>query len=216
MDLEQHQIIQWPRSVPGLASKAAVNRGSTHLFGQKPEMSSGTDLRALRIGITGLLGCSVAVLVTMHSGRIAAAPAALGLTVLAATDLRERRLPSWIVSATFAAVLVTAVVDAARLDAWTQLAEGAAIAGTVYLVSMVIWALTSGVAFGDVKLLGLAAIVPAVIAPRLIISMVFFALLAALVVVAKRWLRAQGSAHNASIAFAPPLLVGWLVAVMSS
>ena len=81
-------------------------------------MSSGTDLRALRIGITGLLGCSAAVLVTMHSGRAAAAPAALGLTVLAATDLRERRLPSWIVSATFAAVLLAAVVDAARLNAW--------------------------------------------------------------------------------------------------
>ena len=97
-----------------------------------------------------------------------------------------------------------------------QFAEGGVIAGIVSLVSMVIWALTSGIAFGDVKLLGLAAIVPALIAPRLIISMVFFALLASLFVVAKRWLRAQGTTHNASIAFAPPLLVGWLVAVMSS
>jgi Flp pilus assembly protein protease CpaA len=200
----------------GLANGAAVLRGGTHLFGRKPEMSAGTDARALRIGITGLLGCSAAVLATMHSGRTAAAPAALGLTVLAATDLRERRLPSRIVSATFAAVLVTAVVDAARLDAWVQFAEGAAIAGTVSLVSMVIWAITSGIAFGDVKLLGLAAIVPALIAPRLIISMVFFALLASLFVVAKRWLRAQRTTHHASIAFAPPLLVGWLVAVLSS
>lgn len=216
MDLEQHQIIQCHRSLPGLDSKVAVIRGGTHPFGRKPEMSSGTDARVLRIGITGLLGCSAAVLATIHSGRAAAAPAALGLTVLAATDLAERRLPSWIVSVTFAAILAAALADAARLGEWTRLIEGAAIAGIVAVVSMVTWALTSGIAFGDVKLLSVAAIVPAVIAPRLIISMVFVALLTSLLVVGARWLRTRATPRTASIAFAPPLLVGWMVAVMSS
>ena len=216
MDVEQHQIIQCPRLMRGLANGAAVLRGSTAPVGRKPEMSSGTDARALRIGITGLLGCSAAVLATIHSGRAAAAPAALGLTVLAATDLAERRLPSWIVSVTFAAILAAALADAARLGEWTRLIEGAAIAGIVAVVSMVMWALTSGIAFGDVKLLGVAAIVPAVIAPRLIISMVFVALVTSLLVVGARWLRTRATPRNASIAFAPPLLVGWMVAVMSS
>ena len=216
MDVEQHQIILCPRSVRGLASGAAVVRGGTDPAGRKPEMTSGADARALRIGITGLLGSCAAVLATLHSGRASAAPAALGLTVLAATDLAERRLPSWIVSVTFAVILAAALADAARLGEWTRLIEGAAIAGIVAMVSMVIWALTSGIAFGDVKLLGVAAIVPAVIAPRLIISMVFFALLASLIVVALRRIRSADVTSGASIAFAPPLFVGWLIAVMSS
>ena len=216
MDLKQHQIIQWPRSVPWLAGGAAAVRGSTDHIGQKPEMSSGTDARALRIGITGLLGCSAAVLATIHSGRAAAAPAAVGLTVLAATDLKERRLPSWIVGATFTAVMAAALVDAERSSEWMRLVEAAAVAGAVSVAALFLWAATSGIAFGDVKLLGVAAIVPALISPQLVVSMMFVALLASVVVVCAGWLRTRGTTHNASIAFAPPLLLGWLVAVMSS
>jgi Flp pilus assembly protein protease CpaA len=214
--VQQHQITQGTLSMLGLAREADALRGSTHVVGRKPEMSSGTEARALRIGMTGFLGCSAAVLATMHSGRAAAAPAALGLTVLAATDLEERRLPSRIVSSTFAAILAAAVVDAERSGDWVRLAEAAAIACAVSLVALVIWASTSGIAFGDVKLLGVAAIVPALIAPRLVISMVFAALVASLIVVFVGWFRTRGTTRNASIAFGPPLLVGWLVAVMSS
>ena len=179
-------------------------------------MSLGTDARALKIGIAGLLGCAVAVLADWHSGIAAAVPAALGLTALAATDMASRRLPSRIVLLTFLATVAVAAWDAGRTGKWFGFVQAGAVVGAVTIVSVLVWALTSGIAFGDVKLLGVASFIPALIAPHLVLSMVVVALLTSIVVIAIRRLRGCNISRTATIAFAPPLLVGWLVAVMAS
>lgn len=179
-------------------------------------MSSGTGARALKIGTAGLLGCALSVLAVWHSGIAAAVPAAFGLTALAATDLASRRLPSRIVLSTFLATLAVAAWDASRTGNWFGFVQAWAVVGAVTIVSLLVWALTSGIAFGDVKLLGVASFIPALIAPHLVLSMVIVALLASLVVIGIRRLRGHNVSRSATIAFAPPLLVGWLVAVMAS
>lgn len=179
-------------------------------------MSSGTDARALKIGIAGLLGCAVAVLAVWHSGIAAAVPAAFGLTALAVTDLASRRLPSRIVLSTFLATLAVAAWDAGRTGKWFGFIQAWAVVGAVTIGSLLVWALTSGIAFGDVKLLCVASFIPALIAPHLVLSMVAVALLASLVVIGIRRLRGHNVSRTATIAFAPPLLVGWLVAVIAS
>ena len=82
--------------------------------------------------------------------------------------------------------------------------------------SLLLWAFTAGIAYGDVTLLGVAAFVPALIAPHLAVSMILFSLVAALVVVGVRRLRSGEISRHPTIALAPPLLVGWLATVMAS
>ena len=72
------------------------------------------------------------------------------------------------------------------------------------------------VAFGDVKLLALAAFVPAFLRGSAVITMVVVALLAATAMIVIERLRDGSLALRSTIAFGPPLLVGWLVGVWTA
>jgi prepilin signal peptidase PulO-like enzyme (type II secretory pathway) len=80
----------------------------------------------------------------------------------------------------------------------------------VGFVAALAWSLTRGIALGDVKLLALAAFVPAWLSARAVLVTI-----AAALVVGLRASRGRAIARTASIAFGPPLLVGWLVGVMT-
>jgi prepilin signal peptidase PulO-like enzyme (type II secretory pathway) len=162
------------------------------------------------------LALGIAALTARQSGLSAAVPTALGLTVLAATDLATRRLPARLVLGTAMTTLALATLDASHSHAWRHLLHGVVIAGATTTLAVVVWAVTSGIAFGDVKLLGLASFVPAMVAPHLVLTMLFVALVASLFVVLATRIRRTHAVKAASIAFAPPLLVGWFVAMMTS
>jgi prepilin signal peptidase PulO-like enzyme (type II secretory pathway) len=164
----------------------------------------------------GAVATGLAALTARHVGVSAAIPAGFGLTILAATDLATRRLPSRLVFGTAVATGLFAARDASRSHSWTDFVIALAAAGATTIVAAVIWAVTSGIAFGDVKLLGVASFVPATVAPRLVLTMLFVALVASLFVVLAIRMRRTEAVKAASIAFAPPLLVGWFVAMMTS
>ena len=99
------------------------------------------------------------VLLVWRTGLLSAAPASIGLTVLAASDMATRRVPRTIVAYTTACMLVAALVDAVRLSEMNRFLTALGLATLVGLVAGSVWLVSSGIAFGDVKLLTLAAFV---------------------------------------------------------
>ena len=179
-------------------------------------MMASIATQTFRAGRAGLLGSCVGVLLVWRTGLLSAAPSAIGLTMLAASDHATRRIPRNTIVRTAWWTAVGALVDAARLSAWDRLATASVLAVLVGLVAAAIWLVSSGIAFGDVKLLALAAFVPAWLRSSAIVTMVAVALMAAACVVVFKGIRSGSIAATSTIAFGPPLLVGWLVGVLTA
>lgn len=168
---------------------------------------------SLKTSLTWGFGSGVGALAAWRTGLATAIPMAIGLTLLAVSDTESRRLPREVFRWTIRAALVAAVVDVARAGTGRQAFEAILVAEIVGFFAFALWAATGGIAFGDVKLLTLAAVVPAWRAPHRVEVLVVGAVIAAFVVVMFRWLRHGFPDRGASMAFAPPVLVGWILAV---
>jgi prepilin signal peptidase PulO-like enzyme (type II secretory pathway) len=160
-------------------------------------------------------GC-VALLAAWRTGLAIALPAGFGLTHLAATDLATRRVPRPTVRLTAAAIGAASLIDIARKRSAQNLLRALLLTLVVGLLAALAWSLTKGIALGDVKLLALAAFVPAWLSTRAVVVTIVAAWMAAAVVVGLRAAQGRDVARSASIAFGPPLLVGWLVGVMTA
>lgn len=176
-------------------------------------MRASTNLELQRPVATTIVAVAAAGVAVWHTSLASAAPAGLGLGFLASTDLANRRLPEGLMLATLTGSLAAGAFDASRLGNSYPFFRAWMIVGIVLLGVGILWAVTSGFAWGDVKLLALASFVPAFIAPHQVIVMLVAALLAAFVVVIGDRFR-RPNPWQPTIAFGPPVLVGWLVAVM--
>lgn len=161
-----------------------------------------------------LVGIAIGGACMWRTGLLSAFASAAGLLVLAVSDFRTRRIPRQVVAAAAAATF--GLADAVAHGAGARLVSAALITVAVALIAGAIWATTSGIGFGDVKLLTLAAFVPAWLRGTAVLTMVLVALIAALGMVGVERLRARALTMKSSIAFGPPLLVGWLVGVLSA
>ena len=179
-------------------------------------MIASTVTQTFRASSARIVGSCVGVLLVWRTGLLSAGPSAIGLTMLAASDLVTRALPRKIVRCTAICIVVAALLDAIRLSAWSRFTAASIVTLLVALVACVVWLVSSGVAFGDVKLLALAAFVPAWLRSDAVVTMIVVALLAAAGIVLVRATRSGRITATATIAFGPPLLVGWLVGVLTA
>jgi hypothetical protein len=179
-------------------------------------MTSTAPTQTIRLTGAGIVGLAVGAVCVWHTGLLASFPSAIGLTVLAASDLRTRRVSRDMFAATAAATVGFATVDAALQGSGGRLVAALLITAAVALVAGTLWAATSGIAFGDVKLLALASFVPAWLRGSAVLAMVLVALIAAVGMVVVERVRVGGLTMKSSIAFGPPLLFGWLVGVLTA
>jgi hypothetical protein len=180
------------------------------------DMTAAAPTQTVRFTKVGIVGLAVGAVGVWRTGLLSAFPSALGLTMLAASDYSTRRVPRDVFAAIAAATLALGVLDSAVRTNDNRLLAASLITAIVALVAGAIWAATSGIAFGDVKLLTLAAFVPAWIRGSAVLTMVLVALIAAVGMVVIERARVGGLTMKSSIAFGPPLLVGWLVGVLTA
>lgn len=187
------------RTIPGLP-------GSTN------SLAGTHTLKA--VGLTGCVGGCVAALGFWQTGLIAAVPAALGLTALAASDLTTHRFSLKTLRLAAALVVAGFVVDAIRASTWDRLVATVAVAGLVALAVLVLWLSTAGIALGDVLLLTLAVLVPAWLSPWAAgVTILVTLVVGGAIAVIQRHGRPAGRSA-ATVALGPALLVGWAVGVM--
>ena len=165
-------------------------------------------------GTTGcVVGC-VAALGFWQTGLIAAVPAAMGLTALAASDLTTHRFSLKTLRLATALVVAGFVVDAIRASTWDRLVATVAVAGLVALAVLVLWLSTAGIALGDVLLLTFAVLVPAWLSPWAAGATILVTLMVGgAVAVVQRHGRSEGGSP-ATVALGPALLAGWVIAVV--
>jgi hypothetical protein len=184
--------------------------------GRAYDMTAAPLTQTVRFTRAEIAGLAVGAVCVWRTGLLAALPSAVGLTVLAASDFRTRRVSRDMFAATAAATIGLAIVDAALQVSGGRLVAASLITAAVALVAGTLWAATSGIAFGDVKLLALASFVPAWLRGSAVLTMVLVALVAAVGMVVVERLRAGALTMKATIAFGPPLLLGWLVGVLTA
>ena len=124
-------------------------------------MTATAPTQTVRFTRSGIVGLAVGAVCVWRTGLLSAFPSALGLTVLAAADYSTRRVPRDTFAATAAATAGLAVLEAAVRADGERLLVASLVTAIVAMVAGAVWATTSGIAFGDVKLLTLAAFVPA-------------------------------------------------------
>ena len=161
----------------------------------------------------GVVGFCVGAVCTVKTGLVAALPSAMGLTVLAATDMSARRIPKRILAATAMGTIACGVADSLRQGSAERFTMALLTAAIVGAIAGATWCVTAGIAFGDVKLLALAAFVPAFLRGTAVITMVVVSLLVATAMIVIERIRLGSLALKSTIPFGPPLLVGWLVGV---
>ena len=159
-----------------------------------------------------VLGGAIAVVGFGATQSPAAIPAGLALTYLAASDLLTRRISLRLLG--FASIVVTLAIVAEATVHGTpaQLVREFVTVASLVGVLTVGWRLTSGVAFGDVLLLGFAALVPAWVAPIAVVWMIAGTVTALALVVIWRRLRRTDMIES-TLALGPALLAGWLLGV---
>lgn len=166
------------------------------------------------VGLTRGVGLCAAVLAYWETGLIASVPAAVGLTVLATSDLTTHRFSLKTLGRAAALVVAGLVVDTARSSAWNRLVATVVVACIVGLSLLALWLSTGGVAFGDVLLLTFTVLVPAWLSPRAAGATVLVTLIVGgAVAMFQRHGRPADPPH-ATVALGPPLLAGWAVGVM--
>lgn len=184
-----------------------------HALGLPGAMNVSAGLHSLRsAGLTGCLGGSMAALGYAHTGMLAAVPAATGLAVLAASDLRTRRFSLNTLRVCSVLVAVGLVLDSSRASAWDRLVVAAVVTAIVGAALGGAWLGTRGIAFGDVLLTTFAVAVPAWLSPQAAGITILVGLLAALVMVLARRLGADRDPTG--IALGPALVAGWAVAMV--
>ena len=168
---------------------------------------------SLKAGLTGCVGGSLAALGYLHTGMVAAVPAATGLAALAASDLTSHRFSLRTLRAASVLVAVGLLVDSSRAAAWDRLAVAAALTVLIAVALAGAWLGTHGIAFGDVLLTSFAVAVPAWLSPRAAAVTVLVGVLAAalLVLVRRGW---ADDGTSSTVAFGPALLAGWVVAMV--
>ncbi len=159
---------------------------------------------------------AVGAVCTWRTGVMAALPSAIGLTILAVSDFRTRRIPSGIFSWSAASVVVWAAIDASTSGEGRRFVIALVIALAVLVVTGALWTATAGIAFGDVKLLALASFVPAWLGGSAVVIMLLTSLLAATGMIAAERFRGRPLTMTSTIPFGPPLLAGWLVGVLTA
>ena len=165
-------------------------------------------------GVTRCVGGCVAAFGFWQTGLIAAVPAAMGLTALAASDLTTHRFSLKTLRLATALVVAGFVVDAMRASAWDRLVATVAVAGLVALAVLALWLSTAGIALGDVLLLTFAVLVPAWLSPWAAGATILVTLVVGgAIAVIQRHGRPAGRSP-ATVALGPALLVGWAVGVM--
>jgi hypothetical protein len=184
--------------------------------GRSYDMTAAAPTQTVRITRSGIAGLAVGAVCVWRTGLLSAFPSALGLTMLASSDYSTRRIPRDVFAATAAATVGLGVLDAAVRSNGERLLAASLVTAIVALVAGAIWAATSGIAFGDVKLLTLAAFVPAWLRGPSVLTMMLVTLVAAAGMIVVERVRAGSLTMKSSIAFGPPLLVGWLVGVLTA
>jgi hypothetical protein len=184
------------------------------LEGRACIMTATASTQTNRLSWAGIAGLAVGAVCVLQTGLVAAFPSAVGLTMLAVSDYRTRHVPREVVARSAVAIMVLGVLDAAVRADGQGLARATVTTAIVTLVAGLVWAVTSGIAFGDVKLLALASFVPAWIRGSAVLTMVLVALMTAVGMVVVERVRVGGLTMKSSIAFGPALLVGWLVGVL--
>ena len=185
-----------------------------HRLGLPGAMSTSAGVHSLRwVGFTGCLGGSVAAFGYVHTGLIAALPAATGLAAVAASDLATRRFSLRTLQVSSVLVGIGLVLDSRRGAAWDRLLVAGVVTALIGIGLLGAWLGTRGIAFGDVLLTTFAVAVPAWLSPRAAFVTVLGAVLVTFVVILARRTR-DSSESSAGLAFGPALLAGWLVAMV--
>jgi hypothetical protein len=184
--------------------------------GRAYDMTATAPTQTVRFTRAGIVGLAVGAVCVWRTGLLAAFPSAIGLTVLAASDYSTRRIPRDVFAATAVATVALGLLDSAVRTDGRRLLAASLVTAIVTLVAGAIWAATSGIAFGDVKLLTLAAFVPAWLRGSAVLTMMLVALIAAVGMVVVERVRVGTLTFKSTIAFGPPLLVGWLVGVLTA
>jgi Type IV leader peptidase family len=179
-------------------------------------MTDTAPTQTIRLSWAEIAGLTVGAVCVWRTGLMSAFPSALGLSILAASDFKTRRVPRETFMRAAVATFGFGVLDAASQADDSRLVEALLTTAIVTLISGAIWAATSGIAFGDVKLIALATFVPAWMRGTAVVVMMLVALFAAVVMVVVERFRAGPVTMKSSIAFGPPLLVGWLVGVLTA
>jgi hypothetical protein len=200
----------------GPYSVVALGESGMGAHGRAYDMTAAAPTQTVRLSKSGIVGLTVGAVCVWRTGLLSAFPSAIGLTVLAASDYSTRRIPRDVFAATATATAGLAVLEAAVSADGERLLVASLLTAIVALVAGSIWAATSGIAFGDVKLLTLAAFVPALLRGSAVLTMMLVALVAAVGMVVVERVRVGTSTMKSSIAFGPPLLVGWLVGVLTA
>lgn len=168
---------------------------------------------SLKAGLTGCVGGSLAALGYLHTGSVAAVPAATGLAALAASDLTSHRFSLRTLRLAAGLVAAGLLIDSSRAAAWDRLAVAAAVTLLIAAAVAGAWLGTRGIAFGDVLLTSFAVAVPAWLSPRAAAVTVFVGVLAAAVLVVVRRVGADDPTSS-TVAFGPALVAGWAVAMV--
>lgn len=168
---------------------------------------------SLKAGLTGCVGGSLAALGYLHTGLVAAVPAATGLAALAGSDLTSHRFSLRTLRLAAGLVGLGLLIDSGRAAAWDRLAVAVAVTLLVAAALAGAWLGTRGIAFGDVLLTSFAVAVPAWLSPRAAAVTVFVGVLAAALLVMVRRLGARDDTSR-MVAFGPALVAGWAVAVV--
>jgi hypothetical protein len=211
-DLRDIAVFPW--SASGRAS--ALGLAGLGARGRVYDVTAAVPTQTIRLTGAGIAGLAVGAVCVWRTGLLASFPSALGLTVLAASDFRTRHVPRDVFAATAAATLALGVLDSAVRTYDNRLLAASLITAVVALVAGAIWAATSGIAFGDVKLLALASFVPAWLRGSAVLTMMLVTLIAGVGMVVVERVRAGGLTMKSSIALGPPLLFGWLVGVLTA
>jgi Type IV leader peptidase family len=200
----------------GPYSVVALGESDIDAHGRAYDMTATAPTQTVRFTKAGIVGLAVGAVCVRRTGLLPAFPSALGLTVLAASDYSTRRIPRDVFAATAAATVGLGVLDAAGRANGERLLAASLVTTIVAVVVGTIWAVTSGIAFGDVKLLTLAAFVPAWLRWSAVFTMMLVAVIAAVGMIVVERVRSGALTMKSSIAFGPPLLVGWLVGVLTT
>lgn len=155
----------------------------------------------------------MAVVGTLTAGSLAAVPAGIALAYLAWSDLASRRFSLRLLGGATLSVCVVLGGEAIERGATRRLLDGLLTLSVLVILAALGWLATRGVSFGDVLLVGFAALVPAWVSPAAVVLMVGSACVAAGAMVVVRRLRSEGPVPDAAVAFGPALVVGWLVGV---
>jgi hypothetical protein len=154
----------------------------------------------------------MAALGYVHTGLIAALPAAAGLAALAASDLATRRFSHRTLRASSALVGAGLILDSGRTEAWDRLVAAAVVTGLVGIGMLGTWLGTRGIAFGDVLLTTFAIAVPAWLSPTAAAVTVLTTVLVAFVMFLVRRMRDACGADG--LPLGPALLAGWVAAMV--